>query len=111
MLSTMTEPAPEGLQTKDVHSKMMTDGDFETKNLPGGYLPAGVPNTDVTGTQKQTTSDASGATDGQDAAPADGETAEDTERDSGTGAGKAGATTSKTTAAKSTTTKSTASKS
>lgn len=99
----MTEPAPEGIETKDVHSQMMSDGDFETKNLPGGYLPAGVPNTDRTGTQKEQTGDANGATDG------DG-TAEGTEADSGTGAGKTGPA-SKTTAAKSTTTKSTTSKS
>jgi hypothetical protein len=89
MLSTMTEPAPEGIETKDVHSQMMSDGDFETKNLPGGYLPAGVPNTDRTGTQKE-------------AAPAAEESAP-AESDGGSGSTSSKAAASKTTASKSTT--------
>lgn len=53
MLSTMTEQAPEGIETKDVYTTM-ADGGFETKDagVPG-YRPAAVPNADVVDPNKK----------------------------------------------------------
>lgn len=95
----MTASAPEGIETKDVHSQMMSDGDFETKNLPGGYLPAGVPHTDRTGTQKTEAGGDPEAT----ASLADSTT---TDAGTDTGSGSGTAASRKSTASKSTTTKS-----
>jgi hypothetical protein len=70
MLSTMTETPPEGIETKDVYTRMADDGNFETKDLPGGYAPAGVPFTDRTGTQKEQQAPAADAAPAEEGAPA-----------------------------------------